>query len=68
LGRTRGLITKVNGTSKMLVVRSDGKGACPGVYLGHPIPGRYKYRDLGLQVGGISRIGTINYGLETCET
>jgi hypothetical protein len=25
----------------------------PGVYLGHPVPGGYKYRDLALQVGGL---------------
>jgi hypothetical protein len=46
------------------VVRGDGKGTqCPGVYLGHPVPGGYKYGDLALQVGGVSRIGTIKYGL-----
>jgi hypothetical protein len=30
--------------------------------------GRYKYGDLALQFGGISRIGTINYGLESHGT
>jgi hypothetical protein len=33
------------------------------VYLGHPVPGGFKYRDLALQVGGISRITAIKYGL-----
>jgi hypothetical protein len=48
------------------VVKDDGKGTqCMGVYLGHPVPGRYKYGDLVLQVGGVSRIGTIKYGLES---
>jgi hypothetical protein len=40
----------------------------PGVYLGHPVPGGYKYGDLALQVGGVSGIGTIKYGLEFCGT
>jgi hypothetical protein len=39
----------------------------PGVYLGHPVPGGYKYRDLAL-LGGVSRIGTIKYGLESRGT
>jgi hypothetical protein len=44
----------------------DGKGTqCPGVYLGHPVPWGYKYGDLALQVEGVSRIGTIKYGLES---
>jgi hypothetical protein len=38
---------------------------CPGVYLGHPVPGGYKYRDLALQVAGVSRIWTIKYSLES---
>jgi hypothetical protein len=51
------------------VVRGDEKGTqCLGVYLGHPVPGGYKYRDLALQVGGVSRIGTIEYVLESRET
>jgi hypothetical protein len=29
----------------------------PGIYLGHPVPGGYKYGDLAHQVGGVSRIG-----------
>jgi hypothetical protein len=37
------------------VVRGDEKGThCPGVELGHLIPGGYKYGDLVLQVGGVS--------------
>jgi hypothetical protein len=51
------------------VVRGDGKGTqCPGVYLGHPGTGGYKYGDLILQVGGVSRIGTIKYGIEPSGT
>jgi hypothetical protein len=50
-------------------VYSDGKRTqCPGVYLSHPVPGGYKYGDLALQVGGVSRIGTIRYGLECHRT
>jgi hypothetical protein len=41
---------------------------CPGLYLGHPVPGGYKYGYLALQVGGVSRIGTIKYGLESHGT
>jgi hypothetical protein len=41
---------------------------CPGVYLGHPVPGGYKYGDLALQVGGVSRIETIKYGVESRGT
>jgi hypothetical protein len=33
--------------------------------VGHPVPGGYKYGDLVLQVGGVSRIGTIKYALES---
>jgi hypothetical protein len=36
--------------------------------LGHPVPGGYKYWDLALQVGGVSRIGTIKYGFESSGT
>jgi hypothetical protein len=39
-------------------------GDCPWVYLGHPVPEGYQYGDLGVQVGGVSRIATIKYGLE----
>jgi hypothetical protein len=50
----------------MWVVRGNGKGSqCPGVHLGHLVPGGYKYGDLALQVGDVSRIGTIKYGLES---
>jgi hypothetical protein len=50
----------------MRVVRGDGKGTqCPGVYLGHPVSGGYKYEDLAFQVEGVSRIGAIKYGLES---
>jgi hypothetical protein len=41
---------------------------CPGVYLGYPVPGGYKYGNVALQVGGVSRIGTIKYGLESRGT
>jgi hypothetical protein len=33
--------------------------------LGHPVPGGYKYGDLALQVGGVSKSGTIKYDLES---
>jgi hypothetical protein len=36
--------------------------------LGHPVPGGYKYGDLGLQVEGVSKIGAIKYGLESRGT
>jgi hypothetical protein len=52
--------------SALLVVRADGmETQCPGVYLGHPVPGGYKYGDLAFQVGEVSRIGTIKYGIES---
>jgi hypothetical protein len=34
---------------------------------GHPVPGGYKYRDLALQVGGVSD-ETVKYGREFCGT
>jgi hypothetical protein len=34
---------------------------CPGVELGHPVPGGYKYGNLDLQVGGVSD-ETVKYG------
>jgi hypothetical protein len=34
---------------------------CPGLILGHPVPGRYKYGNLALQVGGVSD-ETVKYG------
>jgi hypothetical protein len=52
-------------TVALRVVRGDEKGTqCPGVYLGHPVSGGYKFGDLALQVGGVSRIVTIKYGIE----
>jgi hypothetical protein len=46
------------------VVTGDGKETqYPGAYLGHSVPGGYKYGDLPLQVGGDSRIWTIKCGL-----
>jgi hypothetical protein len=44
------------------------KTQCLRVYLGHPVPGGYKYGDLALQVGGVPRIGAIKYGLESRST
>jgi hypothetical protein len=32
------------------------------------VPGGYKYGDLDIQVGGVSRIGTIKHGLESRRT
>jgi hypothetical protein len=37
-------------------------------YMGHAVPGGYKCGDLALQVGGVSRIETIKYGIESRET
>jgi hypothetical protein len=37
---------------------------CPDVYLGHPIPGGYKYGGLALQVGRVSN-ETVIYGLSS---
>jgi hypothetical protein len=31
-----------------------------GVYLGHPVSGRYKYRDLALEVGESQELGQYN--------
>jgi hypothetical protein len=36
--------------------------------LGHPVPGAHKYGNLALQVVGVSRIGTLIYGLESRGT
>jgi hypothetical protein len=36
--------------------------------MGHLVPGGYKYRDLALQVGGVSNIGTIKYCLDSRGT
>jgi hypothetical protein len=71
LGPTRGFITRDNRAPRMRVVTGNGKGTqCPGVYLGHPVPGGYtrKYGDLDLQVGGVSRIRTIKYDTESRGT
>jgi hypothetical protein len=39
------------------IVESDEKGTrCLGVYLGHLVPGRYKYGDLALHVGRVSNL------------
>jgi hypothetical protein len=47
---------------KRQVVRDDVKGnRCPGVWLGHSVPGGYKYENLSLQVGGVSD-KTVKYG------
>jgi hypothetical protein len=56
-------------TVALRVVKREGNGTqCPGVYLGHPVPGGYKYGDLALLVGGGLRIETIKYGLESRGT
>jgi hypothetical protein len=56
-------------TVALRVVRGDKKGTqCPGVYLGHSVLGGYKYGDLALQVGGVSRIEKIKYDLESSGT
>jgi hypothetical protein len=34
---------------------------CPGVLLGNPVPGGYKYGNLALQIGGVSN-ETVKYG------
>jgi hypothetical protein len=36
--------------------------------VGHPVPGGYKYGDLAFLVGGVSKIGTLKYGLESRGT
>jgi hypothetical protein len=42
-------------TVALRIVRGDKDGIqCLGVYLGHPVPGGYKYGDRALQVGGVS--------------
>jgi hypothetical protein len=40
----------------------------PGGISGPLVPGGYKYGDLDLQIGGVSRIGTRKYGLESRRT
>jgi hypothetical protein len=39
----------------------------PGGITGHPVPGRYKYGNLALQVGEVSD-ETVKYGREFCGT
>jgi hypothetical protein len=49
------------------VVGDDRKGTqCLGAKLGYPVPGRYKYRDLALQVGRVSNLR--KYGHESRGT
>jgi hypothetical protein len=36
--------------------------------LGYPVPGGIKYRNLTLQVGGVSKIEAIKYSLESSGT
>jgi hypothetical protein len=40
----------------------------PGSITRPPCPWGYKYRDLALQLGGVSEIGRIKYGLESHGT
>jgi hypothetical protein len=55
-------------SSKGRVIRDDVKGTqCPRVYLGHPVPGGYKYGNLPIQVGGVSD-ETGKYGYGFCAT
>jgi hypothetical protein len=55
-------------TPALRVVRGDEKGTqCPGVYLGHPVSGGYKYGDLALQVGRVSD-ERVKYGRKFCGT
>jgi hypothetical protein len=56
LGRTRGFITRANGTTKVREQNGWGYNWAT-LFLGG-----YKYRDLALQVGEVSKIGTIKYG------
>jgi hypothetical protein len=51
------------------VERSAETGTqCPRLELGYPVPGGNKYRNLALQVGGDSKIETINYAHESRGT
>jgi hypothetical protein len=44
-------------TVALRVVGGDVKGTQSlGAYLGHPVPGGYKYGDLALHVGGVSNL------------
>jgi hypothetical protein len=40
---------------------------CPGVQLGYPVPGGYKYGNLAFQVGEVS-YETVKYGFGFCAT
>jgi hypothetical protein len=48
--------------------RRQKRNPVPGGISEPPVPGGYKYGDLVLQVGGVSIIGTIKYGLESRGT
>jgi hypothetical protein len=55
-------------TIALRVIRGDVRGTpCPGVYLGHPVPGGYKYRNLALQVAGVSD-KMVKHGYGFCAT
>jgi hypothetical protein len=44
-------------TVALRVIGGDEKGTqCMGVYLGHPVPGGYKYGDLALYIEGVSKL------------
>jgi hypothetical protein len=44
-------------TVALRVVGGDETGMqCLGAYLGHSVPGGYKYGDLALQIGGVSNL------------
>jgi hypothetical protein len=44
-------------TLTLRVVGGEEKGTqCLGISLGHPVPGRYKYEDLAIQVVGVSNL------------
>jgi hypothetical protein len=44
-----------------LNLNSSSVAQCPRVQLGYPIPVGYKYRNLALHVGGVSKIETIKH-------
>jgi hypothetical protein len=54
---TRVKVGSNTSTASLRVVGGDEKGTqCLGAQPGHPVPGRYKYVDLVLQVGGVSNL------------
>jgi hypothetical protein len=57
-------------TAILHVVRGDEKGSqCLGLWLGQPVLGGYKYRELAIQVGGVSSETVIySYGAFTAVT